>query len=137
MLTKNLRDLNNYKHLAYRFDNIRSIMYQTETQIEDFLRTKKLGSIKSTVEQFARTVNIDNKRDYYRDLMAERDIMESNLTELETRHGEIWELISTASAHDYSENQILTMMFKAYQNEIEMLDFKLNDSDELKEEVES
>ena len=123
MLSKNLRDLNNYKHLAYRFDNIRSIMYQTETQIEEFLRVHRLGGIKSTVEQFAKTVNIDNKREYYRELSAERQAMEENLTSLEKRHGEIWEIVHAASLHDHSGHKILSRMLTAYQNEIETLEF--------------
>ena len=124
MLNKNLKDLNNYKHLANRFDNIRSIMYQTETQIEEFLRAKKLGSVKSTVEQFARTVNIDNKREYYRELASEREIFEKNLADLEKRQEEVWESINAIGGNDASERQVLSRMLQAYQNEIELTEVK-------------
>ena len=118
MLKRNLKDLDNYKHLAHRFDNIRNIMYQTETQIEDFLRKKNLGGVKSTVEQFARTVDIDNKRLYFKELAADRQLYEKNLEELDGRTVEITAEINGA-AGDSSENQILHRMLRAYQNEIE------------------
>ena len=119
MLKKNLKDLDNYKHLAYRFDNIRNIMYQTETQIEDFLRKKKLGGVKSTVEQFARTVDIENKRGYFRELSEEKKNYEKSLAECEERQQKIFTEIEELSAGDSSESQVLNRMLQAYQNEIE------------------
>ena len=123
MLTNNLKDLGNYKHLAMRVDGIRNIMYQTEAQIEDFLRDRNLGSIKSTVEQFAQTVNIDNKRQYHKDLSEDRLAFEKNLTALETRQSEIWRVLSEMEQKDSSENQILNRLFVLYQNEISEINY--------------
>ena len=119
MLKKNLKDLDNYKHIANRFDNIRNIMYQTETQIEDFLRSKKLGGVRSTVEQFARTVDIDNKRGYFKELSEEKMSYEKSLAECEERMVKINNEIEAAANGDPGEAQVLNRMLQAYQNEIE------------------
>lgn len=99
-LESNLKDLESYRQLANRIDTVRSLMYETETGIERFLREKKLGLVKSTMEGFARTINIDNKQRHYREFAAEKEACEKSLAELDRRHEEIWNLLMGLNAAD-------------------------------------
>ncbi|MCL2841153.1 MAG: hypothetical protein FWE05_10330 [Defluviitaleaceae bacterium] len=93
-LENNLNDLESYRHLANRIDTVRSLMYETETTIERFVREKKLGGVKSTVEGFAKTINLDDKRRRFTDLNTEREGAEKSLAELDRRHEEIWNTLT-------------------------------------------
>ena len=99
-LENNLKDLEGYRQLANRIDTVRSLMYETETGIERFLREKKLGLVKSTMEGFAKTINIDDKQKHYRDYSNEKAIAEKTLAELDRRHEEIWHLLMELNAND-------------------------------------
>jgi len=90
VLESNLNDLESYRHLANRIDTVRTLMYETETNIERFVREKKLGGVKSTIEGFAKTINLDDKRRRFNDYTVEKEGAEKSLIELDKRHEEIW-----------------------------------------------
>jgi len=94
-LESNLNDLESYRHLANRIDTVRSLMYETETSIERFVRERKLGGMKSTVEGFAKTINLEDKRRRFVDFNNEKDGAEKSLAELDKRHEEIWAALTT------------------------------------------
>ena len=99
-LENNLKDLDSYRQLANRIDIVRSLMYETETGIERFLREKKLGLIKSTVEGFAKTINIDDKHRHFKEYNAEKELAEKTLTELDKRHEEVWKILMELNKND-------------------------------------
>jgi hypothetical protein len=99
-LENNLNDLESYRHLANRIDTVRSLMYETETGIERFLREKKLGGVKSTVEGFAKTINLEDKRRRFTELNAEKTISDKTLLDLDKRHEEIWDVVMHLGAED-------------------------------------
>ncbi|MCL2217185.1 MAG: hypothetical protein FWB91_09230 [Defluviitaleaceae bacterium] len=116
-LENNLNDLESYRHLANRIDTVRSLMYETETSIERFVREKKLGGVKSTVEGFAKTINLDDKRRRFNDLSTERDGAEKSLIELDRRHEEIWSTLTKLNVMEPSVNKVL----ESYMTEAEAL----------------
>ena len=99
-LENNLKDLDSYRQLANRIDVVRSLMYETETGIERFLREKKLGLIKSTVEGFAKTINIDDKQRHFKEYSAEKELAERTLAELDKRHEEVWNILMELNKND-------------------------------------
>ncbi|MCL2456891.1 MAG: hypothetical protein FWD19_05015, partial [Defluviitaleaceae bacterium] len=129
-LENNLNDLESYRHLANRIDTVRSLMYETETGIEKFLREKKLGGVKSTVEGFAKTINLEDKRRRYTELNGEKTISEKTLIELDKRHEEIWESLMKINSVDASET--INGILDSYMNEAQKL-FEQNKKEEEKE----
>lgn len=127
-LENNLNCLESYRHLANRIDTLRTLMYETETGIERFLREKKLGGVKSTVEGFAKTINLEDKRRRFPELCAEKELFEKTLLDLDKRHEEIWDTLTKIKATDTTGmgNSIL----EAYMNEAQ----KLFDSQDKKDE---
>jgi hypothetical protein len=118
-LENNLNDLESYRHLANRIDTVRSLMYETETGIERFLREKKLGGVKSTIEGFAKTINLEDKRRRFLELRAEKDISEKQLLEMDKRHEEIWNVLMKLTAVDDSDT--INGVIEAYMNEAQKL----------------
>ncbi len=118
MLKENINDFKNYKHVAARLDNVRKIMYETEKQIEVFLREKKFGVIKSSIEKFAKTINIDDRKRYYNDLLEQKNAFENNLSEMDQRHGEIWDALVELNDKDHSPDKLIDKIIQAYLNEV-------------------
>jgi hypothetical protein len=118
-LENNLNDLESYRHLANRIDTVRNLMYETETGIERFLREKKLGGVKSTVEGFAKTINLEDKRRRFMELRAEKEISEKSLLEQDKRHEEIWDILMRLNAAD--QNGTINGILEAYMNEAQKL----------------
>jgi len=101
MLANNLTDYGNYKHLTKRLDSLRNIMYQTEAQIEFFLRDKGINDNFTNLEKFAATSNIDDKKTYYDELQREKNVIEKALKRLDSRNSQIWDsLMALKSAAD-------------------------------------
>lgn len=129
MLEKNLKDFTNYKHLTLRYDSIRSILFQTEHEIEVFLREKSLTTIKTSTEKFAKTIDIDNKKDFYNEIRDSRNQIEDSLSQLDSRHEEIWDLLVIFAETDPSSEKIVDKIIRAYIDEVgkifQMLDTRV------------
>lgn len=121
MLKTNLSEYNNYKHVANRIDSIRKIMYETQEQIEQFLRDKKINHIKSDIEQFVQTVNVDDKKQYYQELSREKAALEKNLSNLDARHEAIWDSLVTLNERDTTEEKIVEHVIQVYIDEVNKL----------------
>jgi hypothetical protein len=117
MLENNIQDFGSYKFLAHRIDICRNLMYETEESIDNFMREKKLTGIKATIEGFARTVNLDDKKRYYAELTEQKSAMERELTDLEKRHEEIWETLMVLNERDRSYNHIIETILATYLTE--------------------
>jgi len=131
VLEGNLKDLEGYRFLANRIDTVRSIMYETETSIERFLREKKLGGMKATIEGFAKTVNLDDKRKKFNDLLGEKESMEKGLAEMDKRHEEIWDKLVMLNVDD--PTQKVNAVLETYLTEAEKI-FAINTEEEKVEE---
>jgi hypothetical protein len=103
VLENNLNDLESYRHLTNRIDTIRSLLYETEENIDQFLRAKKLTGIRATIEGFVETVNLDDKRRRIQNLEAQKATAERDLAELEKRHQEVWEVLMALNDADPSQ----------------------------------
>ena len=116
-LENNLNDLESYSHLANRIDTVRSLMYETETGIERFLREKKLGGVKSTMEGFAQTINLEDKRRRFTEIDAEKTVSDKILADLDKRHEEIWDTLMVLNDHDRSSGKIIDKIIQTYLDE--------------------
>jgi hypothetical protein len=125
MLKKNLKDYENYKHLAKRFDALRNVMFQTEEEINRIMRENSLSSVKTSLNTFAKTFDINDKKIYYNQLVRHKAGMEKELTGLDTVQAEIWKKLEVLSqvetATDESGGGLLKQIVKAYMDHIESL----------------
>jgi len=100
MLKSNLKDYENYKHLTKRYDALRSIMTDTEREISELLRKHKINNVSMSLENFAKTFNIDNKIEYYNDLSRQKKSIEKDLSTLDARQEQLWARITVYDAAD-------------------------------------
>jgi hypothetical protein len=119
VLEHNLNTLESYRHLANRIDTVRNPMYETETGIERFVREKKLGGMKATIEGFAKTVNLDDKKRHFTQLNTEKENVERMLIELDKRHEEIWDVLVRLNNGDNSRK--VNAVVEMYISEAEKL----------------
>ena len=117
MLETNLSDFSNYKFLVGRIDNLRRTMYETEAEIERFMREKKLAGLRASIEGFARTANLDDKKRYYDELMKGKKALEDELAILDQRHEEIWDTLMILNDHDRSSNKMIDKIIQTYLDE--------------------
>lgn len=120
-LKQNIKDYGNYKHLTTRFDAIRDMLYETENNIDNFLRDKGITNTSITTERFAKTVNIDDKRKYYKELTKEKEKLEDRLKELNIKHDEIWKDLVLLNEEDKTASKIIDRIIKRYIDEVSKL----------------
>ncbi len=113
MLKETINDYSLYKHLHARLEAIRKLMYQTEGEIERFLDTRQLNDVVTTIESFAKTVDIGDKRNYYRELAAERNKIEIRLSELDQAHIELWDKLSIYQQAGLKDDGLIDTVIKA------------------------
>ena len=130
ILESNLNDLESYRFLANRIDTVRQLMYETETSIERFVREKKLGGGRSTVEGFAKTVNLEDKVRRSHELSGERAVSEKTLEELDKRHESVWNSLTALNGTDNTGK--VDAIIASYIDEAESL-FAKRDSEEREE----
>jgi len=121
MLRKNLKEFGSYKHVVSRLDAIRKLMYETEDAIEHFLREKHLTEIKSTVEKFAQTLSVEDKKKYYSEVLAEKNTLEKELAQLDSRHAEIWDTLTEISEQSPSQRAAVDPVIQDYFGQVERM----------------
>ncbi len=131
MLRTTINDFEHYKHITSRIDSIRSILYETEARIEAFLKQKKIVNVKTTLEQFAKTINVEDKREYYNELIEKKAAFEAELLALDQTNAELFEKIEENNKNDISEEKLVNTMIKVYFDEVSRLMQTIDSSDEL------
>lgn len=117
MLKDNLKEYAHYKYLTKRFDSIRSIMYQTEEEIEKFLREKNISNLSTTIEKFAQTINVDDKKMYHNELLMEKEAIEKSLSAIDRRQEKIWDELVALNELDKSPERLIDDIIKTYVDE--------------------
>lgn len=114
MLENNLEDYNNYKFLTKRLDSLRDIMSQTEAAIDFFLRDKGMDRNFTSIDKFASTLNVDDKLAFHGELSKEKALIEISLKRLDTRSGQIWEVLTGLKAGPGKDATIIAEMIDEY-----------------------
>ena len=117
MLEANLQNFGSYKFLVGRIDNLRRTLYETEAEIERFMKEKKLSGIRASVESFAKTANLEDKKRYYDELVKSKRALEQELASLDVRHEEIWDTLMVLNDKDRSSNKIIDRIIQTYLDE--------------------
>ena len=116
-LERTLENFEKYKILLAQIDNVRRAMYQTEEEIERVVREKRISGLRSTIEDFARAVNLEDKKRYYDELLKSKNAIEAELSALDAQHEKIWEELLSINDSDVSSGRIIDKIIQTYLNE--------------------
>lgn len=135
VLKSNLDDFNNYKHIVTRYDNLGKLVYEVQGQLEDFLKDKKITISNGSLESFAKSINIDNKIAYFKDIELKKQKIEDRIKEIEEEHQRLIEKIIALNVEDTSKEKVVEKIIQAYFNETEKLLSEEDEEDIKKEET--
>jgi len=114
MLANNLTDFEHYKHLTKRLDKLRNIMAQTEAAIDFFLKDKDIEARFSSIEKFAATLNLDDKKQFYQELFREKNLIEKSLDRLDVRSSQIWDALMNLRASERRDVDTINKIIEEY-----------------------
>lgn len=135
VLKSNLEDFNNYKHIVTRYDNLGKLVYEVQGQLEDFLKDKKITISNGSLESFAKSINIDNKIAYFKDIEIKKQKIEDRIKEIDEEHQRLIEKIIALNVEDTSKEKVIEKIIQAYFNETEKLLSEEDEEDIKKEET--
>jgi hypothetical protein len=115
-LKKSLKDYGNYKSIAKRFDSLRSLQIETEADISALLKKHEISNVTTSLENFAKTFNIADKKKYYDELNEGKRSAEDDLMKLDKQQELIWDKLVIYDAAD-TEGSIKAMV-QAYMQRV-------------------
>ncbi len=133
MLKNNLKDYAHFKHITFRIDAIRDILYETNRQIEKFLRDFGISDAKFTIEQFAQTINIEDKKFFYGKTQNECAALERELDELDQRHAQLWEELMKLNEQDATSDKLIDSMIQIYFSQVSRFLADVNKGEDVEE----
>ena len=119
-LKSNIKDYENFKHITQRIDSLRRTMYVTENEITKFLREHNISN-KFSVEQFAHTVNINDKLDFSHELIAEKAVLDRDLALLDDKHQDIWDKLEVLIDTDTTADRVISQLIQLYFDEVDKI----------------
>ena len=116
-LDQNIRDYDHYRHILTRYDAIGKSMRDTEDSIDFFIREKGIKHSAATIEAFAKTMDIEDKKRYYLELKKEHERLSARNTQLEHSYNTIWNDLIELNDAD-KKSQIIDFMIQRYIEEV-------------------
>ena len=118
MLQSHIKDYEQYKMVVKRIDNVRSVMYETQREIEDIMREKQIDQINPSLESFAKNIDLDDKKRVYDEIAAVKSKAEKQMTELEQRHAHIWDLLTRLKEDRPAVRERVERVVQTYLDEV-------------------
>ena len=116
-LDQNIRDYDHYRHILTRYDVIGRSLRDTEDAIDDFIREKGIKHKSATIEAFAKTMDIEDKKRYHTELKREYERLAKRNAQLEHSYNTIWNDLVLLSDAD-KKSQIIDFMLQRYIEEV-------------------
>jgi len=147
-LNKNIKDYEQYKKILVRYDAIGNSLKMVEEQIDFFIKEHGIKHSASTIEAFSKTVDIEDKQRYFKELKKEQERLEKKIKELDEGHNTIWNELILIGEED-KKSDVIDFIIQKYIDEIDKLsgnvklyevkeveiEEKLIENDFLKEEI--
>ncbi len=130
VLKQNLEDFENYKHLINRFDNLGKLVYEVQNQLESFLKSHNINIAKISLEAFAKSINVDNKIAYYKEMEMKKNRLEERIAEIDKEQGELFEKLVELNVNDTSKEKVIEKIIKACMAESEKIIFEDEEENE-------
>ncbi|MCL2375782.1 MAG: hypothetical protein FWC76_00160 [Defluviitaleaceae bacterium] len=121
MLSENLTDYENYKNSIKRLGNLQDIMSQAEVAIDLFLKDKGIDIKFSSIENFAATLNLDDKKQFYEELYHDKGLVEMSLADLDARSSRIWDTLMDLHAIGSRDTDIIGQIIESYTEKAERI----------------
>ena len=118
MLKDNLKDFENYKRVIRRYDALRSAMSETEEKITKVLRENNILNTSMSLTTFAKSFNIADKKEYYRELAERRMASEKDLSKLDLEQEKIWDKLIIIDTSDTTENKTVHDIIENYMQHV-------------------
>jgi len=114
MLSSNLTDYEKYKSLVKRLGSLCDITVQIETAIDRFLKDKGIDIKISSIEKFVETLNLNEQKQFYDEMLRDKGLIEKSLIDLDLRCSRIWDtLIKLRDAGD-DDAEIMGKLIDSY-----------------------
>lgn len=133
VLKANLEDFANYKHIVSRYDNLGKLVYEVQDKLQEFLKEKNINITNISLESFAKSINIDNKIAYYKEIELKKQKVEERIQEIEDEHQQLLEQIVNLNLQDTSKEKVIEKIIQAYFNEAEKLLLEDDEEQNIKE----
>lgn len=133
VLKANLEDFANYKHIVSRYDNLGKLVYEVQDKLQEFLKEKNINITNISLESFAKSINIDNKIAYYKEMELKKQKVEERIQEIEDEHQQLLEQIVNLNLQDTSKEKVIEKIIQAYFNEAEKLLLEDDEEQNIKE----
>lgn len=135
ILKENLENFENYKHITGRYDKLGKIAYEIQQQLEQFISENKILIENISLETFAKSINVDNKISYYKEVENKKKKLEKRISEIDKEQGELFEKLVELNVNDTSKEKVIEKIIKAYMIESEKIIFdEEKDIDKLDED---
>jgi hypothetical protein len=118
MLGENLKEYEDYRHVTASIDSVRSLMYETQDEIERFIREKKIGGVDSSLERYAKNFDWEAQKRAYAELSERKDKAGQIMAALDARHEKVWGLLTRLRANRTLAQPILDNITQAYMDEV-------------------
>lgn len=125
-LKVNLSDFSNYKQVTVRYDNIRKILFEIQKQLELFIKEKNITIKNSSLESFAKSINVDNKRSYFKEINQNKEKIEQRITEIDKQQEDIWEKLVNFNLNDKSKDKVVEKIINSYILEAEKVSIEVD-----------
>ena len=116
-LDQNIKDYDHYRHILTRYDAIGKSLKNTEDQIDFFIREHGIKNTAATIEAFAKTMDIEDKKRYYHELKKEQERLLSRNKELEEKHNNVWNDLVVLNEED-KKSQVIDFIIQRYIEEV-------------------
>lgn len=120
-LKSNLEDYENYKNIVSRYDGIGKILFEVQKQLEEFLESKNIDISNISLNSFSKSINIDNKKAYFREIDNKRKKLEVRIAEIDKEQEKLLEKLVKLNVEDTSKEKVVEKIIKAYMNETEKI----------------
>lgn len=126
-LKNNLDDFSNYKHIVNRYDNLGKLVYEVQSQLDEFLKEKNIHVANASLETFAKSINIENQKAYFKEIEAKREKIDKRTKEIDEEQQKLLDKLIELNVQDTSKERVIEKIIQAYFNETEKL---LSEEDE-------
>ncbi|MDR1209515.1 MAG: hypothetical protein LBK41_04280 [Clostridiales bacterium] len=114
MLKNNIEDFAEFRRLTARLDAVRTVLYETETEIETFLKNKDLYNPLFSIDKLNQIYSGENSEEHFHRLTEDKERAAAELDLLNRRHEALWEVLVDLSEKDGDRDSAIKRILKRY-----------------------
>lgn len=123
-LKENLENFESYKFISKRYDSIRKIAHESASKLNDFIKANKIDIEGASLEAFAKSINLDNKVNYYKEVENKKKKLEQRICEIDKQQEALFDELIKLNINDTSKEKVIEKIIQAYITETEKIAFE-------------